>query len=527
MTKKSLKAQTLARIATVFGILVLLNIVSVRLFGRLDFTKNRVFSLAEASKELVRSLDDRVTVKAYFTEDLPAPYNNNRRILLDQLNEYKAYARGNLQYEFINPEGEKGEADAMQQGVVPVQVQVVKEDKFEVKRAYMGLVFLYEDRKEAIPVIQNTTTLEYDISSTIKRLISRGRRKIGFLTGQGEPQMSELSRVQELLQKQYEITSVDLAKGAAVPPEVSALIVMAPSTAFPEAQKFQLDQFLMRGGRIAFLLNRMDASLQNRFGRPLDVGLDDLLEAYGLRIAPDLVRDVQCANVSIVQQQYGFSIQSQVPFPYIPMISNVNRENPVVKDLQALVLFFASSVDTVGVAAKGLKGEILARTSAQSGRQSGTIVFDPLQRFTREEFQEKDIPVAAVVSGKFKSAYSGKPLPSDTSAGAVPPPANPLFSSPETRVLLVGDGDFVRDQFLGNRDNLTFFVNVVDYLVDDAGLITIRSKEVATPPLDQVSDAVKKILKYGSLIVPPFIVLLYGMLRWRLRKLQRKALEVQ
>jgi gliding-associated putative ABC transporter substrate-binding component GldG len=333
--------------------------------------------------------------------------------------------------------------------------------------------------------------------------------------------------VQELLQKQYEITSVDLAKGAAVPPEVSALIVMAPSTAFPEAQKFQLDQFLMRGGRIAFLLNRMDASLQNRFGRPLDVGLDDLLEAYGLRIAPDLVRDVQCANVSIVQQQYGFSIQSQVPFPYIPMISNVNRENPVVKDLQALVLFFASSVDTVGVAAKGLKGEILARTSAQSGRQSGTIVFDPLQRFTREEFQEKDIPVAAVVSGKFKSAYSGKPLPSDTSAGAVPPPANPLYSSPETRVLLVGDGDFVRDQFLGNRDNLTFFVNVVDYLVDDAGLITIRSKEVATPPLDQVSDAVKKILKYGSLIVPPLIVLLYGMLRWRLRKLQRKALEVQ
>jgi len=135
--------------------------------------------------------------------------------------------------------------------------------------------------------------------------------------------------------------------------------------------------------------------------------------------------------------------------------------------------------------------------------------------------------VAAVVSGKFKSAYSGKPLPSDTSAGAMPAPANPLYSSPETRVLLVGDGDFVRDQFLGNRDNLTFFANVVDYLVDDAGLITIRSKEVATPPLDQVSDAVKKILKYGSLIVPPLIVLLYGMLRWRLRKLQRKALEVQ
>ncbi len=109
MAQRTLKSQTLLTTGIVLGILVLLNIVSIRLFTRVDATKNRVFSLSDASKSLVRSLDDRVTIKAYFTEDLPAPYNGTRREVLDELNEYKAYARGNLEYEFIDPEGDKGE----------------------------------------------------------------------------------------------------------------------------------------------------------------------------------------------------------------------------------------------------------------------------------------------------------------------------------------------------------------------------------------------------------------------------------
>ena len=196
MNARSHKSQALITLGIVLVILVLLNIVSIRIFGRLDATKNRVFTLSEASKDLVRGLDDKVTIKAYFTEDLPAPYNNNRREVLDQLNEYKAYARGNLQYDFIDPSGEKGEMEAQQQGIAPLQVQVVKEDKFEVKRAYMGLVFLYEDKKEVLPAIQSPTTLEYEISSTIKRLTSKGLKKIGFLAGHGEPPLTELNRAQ-------------------------------------------------------------------------------------------------------------------------------------------------------------------------------------------------------------------------------------------------------------------------------------------------------------------------------------------
>lgn len=526
MKNKTLKSQMLLRVGIVLVILILINIISVRVFGRLDVTRNNVFSLSDASKQLMRNLDDKVTVKAYFTEDLPAPYNNNRRTLLDELNEYKAYARGNLQYEFIDPSGDKVEQEAQQQGVAPVQVQVVNQDKLEVKKAYMGLVFLYEDKKESIPVIQNTSTLEYDISSTIKRLTSSGRKKIGFLNGQGEPPLSELAHVQEMLSKQYDIVPVDVSKGNAVPVDVAALIVDAPTSRFPEPIKFQVDQYLMRGGKVAFLLNKVDANLQNRFGRPLDLGLDDLLESYGVRVNTDLVRDAQCANISVMQQQFGFNFQSQVPFPYLPLVSSFSKGNAMVKDLQGMILVFASTVDTVNVASRGLQAEVLIRSSKQSGRETGQFAYDPLERYTREMFTEKELPLAVLVEGSFHSAYAGKPVPADTAAGAIPPTTSPLTTSPATRVVVVGDGDFIRDQY-GNRENLTFFANMVDYLVDDAGLITIRSKELTNPPLEQVSDGTKRAVKYADLILPPALVLVYGLARWRMRNARKRALETR
>lgn len=526
MNGKSLKSQALTRVALVLGILILLNVVSVRIFGRLDVTERGLFTLSEASRNLMRSLDDRVTVKAYFTEDLPAPYNSNRRSLIDQLNEYKAYSGGNLVFEFIDPSGEKAEQEAQQNGVVPVQVQVLKEDKFEVKRAFMGMVFLYEDKKEVIPVIQNTSTLEYDISSTIKRLTTRTRKKLGFLTGQGQPGLNEINTARQVLDKQYEITTVELSGGGTIPDDVGVLIVMAPTQKFSDTDKFKIDQFIMRGGKAAFLLNKVDANLQQRFARTLDLAIEDLLEAYGLRINPDMVRDAQCANVSIMQQQFGFNIQSQVPFPYLPLASNFSRDNMMVKDLQGLVLFFASSLDTVRIAERNLRAEILIRSSAQAGRQSQFFMIDPLARFTLADFAEQHIPLGILVEGQFQSAFTDKPVPVDTAGGAVAPPT-PRTISPETRMVLVGDGDFARDQYLGNKDNLTFFANIVDYLMDDAGLITIRSKDVSLPPLEQVSDGTKKMVKYGNLVVPPALVLGYGLLRWRMRKARRKALEMQ
>ena len=196
----------------------------------------------------------------------------------------------------------------------------------------------------------------------------------------------------------------------------------------------------------------------------------------------------------------------------------------MVKDLQGIVLFFASSIDTANLAAKNLQGEIIIRSSKESGRQTGFFMFDPLQQYKREDFPDRGIPLAAVVYGQFRSFYAGKEVPKDTSASAAPPSGNTVQMSPASRIVLVGDGDFSRDQYLGNRDNITFFANMVDYLVDDAGLITIRTKDVSMPPLEQVSDGTKKMLKYGNLIFPPLMVIGYGLFRWRVRKARKKIM---
>ena len=133
-------------------------------------------------------------------------------------------------------------------------------------------------------------------NSAVRRLTSHGTKKVGLLTGHGEPGLNELQRAQEALRRQYELTTVDVSKAQPVPADIAVLVVMAPSSRIPDPQKFQIDQYLMRGGRVAFLLNKVEANLQSPYGRPVDLNLDDMLAAYALRENADLVRDAQCAS---------------------------------------------------------------------------------------------------------------------------------------------------------------------------------------------------------------------------------------
>ena len=509
----SRKTQAITRAALILGILVLVNFISIRVFGRLDLTKQSVYTLSDASRKLVGSLDDRVTVRAYFTEDLPAPYNSYRRAVLDMLNEYKAYSKGNLMFEFISPQGEKGEQEVQMQGIAPAQVNVFKEDKLEVARAYFGLVFLYEDRKEVLPSVQNLGTLEYDISSSLKRLVTRIKKKIGYTTGHQEANLTDLKQASQVLNQQYDLVPVDLSSAKTVPSDIASLLVIAPQSKFSDSAKYIVDQYLMGGGKIAFLLNKMNANLQARFAQPMDVGLDDLLEQYGIRMNGDLVRDFQCATVSMQQQQGMFSFVSQIPFPYMPVGSDFDQGNSIVKNLQGITFYFVSSLDTSIAASKGLKASVLIRSSKRSGRQAVFIPIDPLKRYTAAELAESGIPLAAVVEGTFQSFFTGKPM------------APALMSSPKTRILVVGDGDFMRDELRGSRDNMTLFANIVDYLADDAGLITIRSKNITMPPLEQISDGTRQLLKYANLVLPPALVAGYGLFRWRRRVNLKKSLE--
>ncbi|TAK53734.1 MAG: hypothetical protein EPO24_13930 [Bacteroidetes bacterium] len=523
------KRQALVRIFLVLGILILLNIVGVRIFGRFDMTEEKMYTLSDASKTLVKNLDDKFLVKAYFTGDLPSPYNNNKRYLQDQLDDYRAYGGQNFQYEFIDPSGKDDvEKEAQSYGIPPVQVQVVKEDKMQVEKAYMGLVFLFGDKKETIPVLQGTTNMEYEISSVIKKMTSKELKRVGFLAGHGEIGLDKIARLKQMLDKQYTVTTVNINDGRPIPPDIAVLVIAGPEQPFKSWEKFLIDQYIMKGGKVAFWLNKVKADLQSQMGQPLNLDMDDMLEAYGARINTDLVRDVRCVPVTVQQQMGFFTIQNQIPFPMIPMASEFNKTSPIVKNMGTVIFFFASSVDTSLAKGKGLQVESLVMTSDQSGRQEGMFMINPNEPMVKENFAEKHIPLAVTLQGAFTSAFNGKQVQTDSTTPSSFGASSPSGTSVDTKIAVIGDGDFIQDQYSGgNKDNLIFATNLIDWLADDIGLAAIRSRETGAKPLDEVSEGTKNLVKYGNLLVPPILVILIGVGRWRWRVAMRKRLESQ
>ena len=179
-------------------ILFLLNGISRNYFFRWDLTDNDMYSLSTASESVVEHVDDLLTMKVYFSDDLPGEYANNRRYLQDILEEYEALSDGNIRFEFFRPEDNKDiEQEAQKAGIMPVQMQVIENDKMEVKRVLMGMVILYEDKKEVLPVIQTTTGLEYEITTRIKKLVETNKPTVGI--AQVEGQVSQTQNIQNIL----------------------------------------------------------------------------------------------------------------------------------------------------------------------------------------------------------------------------------------------------------------------------------------------------------------------------------------
>ncbi len=518
MEKRSAKKQNMFTFWIVLAIIIVLNIISVRLFFRVDMTANGLYTLSDASREIVSNLDDKVTVKAYFTEDLPAPYNGNRRLFVDILNEYKQFAGDMLQFEFIDPKGGEMEKEAQLEGVPPLEIQVVEEDKAEVKRAFMGAVIMYEDKREVLPVIQDLSTMEYDLSSSIKRLTTKGMKEIGYTIGQGESDLGQMRVAGLAIAKQYEPVSIDLSKGEEIPDNLAALLIIDPKQPFSDSALYAIDSYLMKGGRLAYFKGSVmfDETLQNPEGQLNFTKLEDMLRKYGIVVNADLVRDDLCGNVIMTRPQGQFNVQTPVQLPYLMIINNFGDENVIAQGLENVFMPFASSIDTSLAAQLGIKTEVIAMTSESSGRETSNFRIDPTRQWTPADFTENHIPVMASFYGSFKSYFRGN--------SRFRPAAD---ESPQTTIVVCGSGIFMQDRFAGqSSENLALFANTVDYLADDAGLINIRAKNVSQPIIAEISDGTRNFLKYGNMVLPPLLFVLYGIIRWRLRLAKKKRLEI-
>nr|HPR18380.1 GldG family protein [Candidatus Cloacimonadota bacterium] len=172
------------------AIIIFLNLVSISVFGRLDLSRGHIYALSKSSRDAVRHLEDRMVIKAYFSKNLPGEYADTRRLIQDKLSEYKAYSKGKLRFEFIDPADEEDlKKEAQENGIYPASMRVIQNDKFEVREVYMGLTFFYQGKKESLPLIQDTRGMEYDITKTIKKITSAGLKKVAFFPKQEEAQV--------------------------------------------------------------------------------------------------------------------------------------------------------------------------------------------------------------------------------------------------------------------------------------------------------------------------------------------------
>jgi gliding-associated putative ABC transporter substrate-binding component GldG len=534
--KNDVKRDAIIKTVIIIAIIVVINIITNQIFTRVDLTKNKSYTLSQVSDDVIANLNDNIVIKAYVSENLPPPVNNLGRQVKDVLDDYRSLSDGKLNYEFINLslESESDQSiieEAKGYGIQPVQFQVTNQGKMEVVDGMVGIVLFYKGKTEAIPFVQAPENLEYDITSKIMQIANEKKKKIGYVNGHGEYDITNMQRINQALTAQYDVLPVDLSLNKPVPDDVDVLLVLGPKSELPEPHKYMLDQFIMRGKNVAFLVNKVAPNFQQQIvmGEPVTTGLDDMLLNYGIKVNDNLVRDLQCGYI---QQRSALGMNILQPYYYFPKITNINHDIGAFSKLNEVILQFASSLDTTVAAGKNLTITPLFKSSERSGVATGFFILNENQfnnlptQAMDTLFDQQGLLMGAVYEGTFTSFYNGKPQPQDTLEGSAPFNVQHKSQSEKPgRILTVGDADFVDENNAQTIGNLVFFLNMVEYLADDAGLSEIRGKVFSEAPIEDESDDTKKFVRYFNLIFPPLLVLLVGFIIWDRRKARRKKIQ--
>jgi len=397
------------------------------------------------------------------------------------------------------------ERDLAGLGISPVQVRVNEGDKLEVKRAYMGLAVSYAGKQEAIPVVQDTAGLEYDLTTLIRKLARDKRAKVALVTGQGEPDPArELGGAYGLLTQLYDVTPLDMSQTTEVPEDVTALVIAGPTKPFSEAAQRGIDAFLARGGAAAFLLDTVKPDLQTLQTQDAEHGLGPLLASYGVNIRPGLVLDAESATIAVARQRGFMRIQEPVRYPFLPQPRTLDPDSPLTRGLSQVVFPFISPVEVTSTA-PGVEVAVLVRSSADSWVHEPPYDLNPFRRWTQDDVGEQGARnLVVALSGTLPRHF-----PTEGEAAAQP-----------SRIVVAGGASFIGDQFF-SEGNKALFLNLMDWLVRDDALLAIRTRGLRAAPLGELSDSTRSLLKYGNVVGVPLLLILFGLLRWARRESRR------
>lgn len=553
--------------------IVLINYIGSFVFERFDLTSEKRYTLSETSKQLAEDLDDIVFVKVYLEGEFPAGFKRLRDETQEMLDEFRAYSNSNIQYEFINPSesSDKKVRDEIykqlyKQGLRPTDLQAKNEDGFTNKIIWPGAIFTYKGKEMPVQLLKSQIgagaenmlnssieSLEYEVANAIYNLTTIDKPKVAFIEGHGELNDLETASLSESLSEFYivdrvalneNLTSlterrmVDSTKAFVVKTKYDAIIIAKPTQRFSEKDKFIIDQYIMYGGRVVWLVDPVFASMDSlqkadvTMAIPQDLNLDDQLFTYGVRVNANLIQDIQSVPIPIVTGVVGNQPKTEMfPWFFFPLLTPANN-HPIVNNLNALKSEFVSTIDTI--AKKGVHKTGLLKTSAYTKVNSaptrislGMVRFEPDQ----SQFNKGHQVVAVLLEGKFESVYKNRITPQIKEANEI----NYKDESSPNKMIVIADGDiaknyvnkrtgeylalgfdrFTRQEF-GNRD---FMVNVIDYLCNDSGLMTVRAKKLTIRLLDKTKLKTDKF--YWQIIntaIPIGLILLFGVLHYFDRK---------
>jgi len=542
---------------TIF-VLVVLNVLGSLFFYRFDLTKDKRYTLSETSLQIIKQVKNPLSVKIYMEGDLPADFRRLQQETRQLLEEFQAY-NSNIVFEFVNPLENKDESEALtkslfQKGLIPVNITVDDKGKQSQAMVFPWAVAVYNNREINIPLLKNrmgaSTTqkvigsiqhLEYSIADAINKITKDKQKKVAIIKGNSEMNEIHIAKMLMQIRESYYIGPFTLDSVGKDPNgSLNALkkydlaIIVKPTEAFSDEEKQVLDQFIMNGGKSLWLIDQVAAdmdSLYNQAGAtlayPRDLNLNDMFFKYGFRINPDLVKDEQGSPIKLATGEQGSATQYQdFIWKFAPLVSPESK-HPIVKNLGGIKFDFASPIDTLK---NGVKKTVLLQSSPYS-KKIGTP-FEVNLGIVSEQTSPKDylnkgnVPMSVLLEGSFHSVFENRVLAFKENSF--------LAKGKPTKMIIVSDGDLARNQLDKNRmpvelgydqrsgnlyDNKDFVMNCINYLLDDTGLINIRSKDLDLPLLDK-----EKVYEnytqtqFITIGLPILVLLVFGLLFTYIRK---------
>jgi gliding-associated putative ABC transporter substrate-binding component GldG len=556
----------------VLGVAGLLLLVYIGSFARLraDLTSEQRYTLRPATKELVEGLEDEVFVKVFLSGALPADLERLSKATRELLDELHVVGPDRINYSFVDPNASDDAAtrnavydDLQKQGLRYSSIRLREDGAYVERIVFPGAIVTYRERSTPVQLLKSQlqapdadmvnrsiNNLEYELASAIRRVVATQRPRVAFLEGHGELDPMQVADITQALEEQYDVSRVRIdgridalsRKGEGIAVRVNsydALIVAKPDSVFSDRDRYVLDQFVMNGGRVLWMVDAMNANLdslrKNQFSiaTPLELGLNELLFSYGARINNDLVLDRSCAPIEIFTQPYGDQRKLE-RFPwYFEPISVSESTHPIVASVDPVHFRFASSMDTI--AAEGVRKTVLLTSSPASYAQRNPVRISLNMVELDMGFGKRStpfLPMAVLLEGTFTSPYADRLPPAFREDREV------AFKerSTENAMIVVADGDVIANRvdatkgmyyplgydryanakLYGNRE---FLVNAMNYLLDDKSLISIRSRELTLRQLDPSrTENERTLIQLFNLVLPVLLTIGGGVLLHVLRR---------